>query len=66
VRAREVAEVLVRLAREGRALVVASHDSRVACAPGVSTVLDLAVGRLVPEAPEESRGQASSSSARGT
>jgi putative ABC transport system ATP-binding protein len=50
-RARSVAEILADLAREGRALVVASHDSRISGVQGVSTVLHLAEGRLVAQAP---------------
>lgn len=47
--ARSIAATLESLAKEGRALIVASHDSRIACAPGVSTELVLAEGRLVPQ-----------------
>jgi putative ABC transport system ATP-binding protein len=47
--ARTLMEVLVDLAREGRALLVATHDPRVASASSVSRVLDLAAGRLVPQ-----------------
>ncbi len=50
-RARSLVETLAKLAAEGRALVVASHDARLARALGVSTVLDLAEGRLVAQAP---------------
>jgi putative ABC transport system ATP-binding protein len=50
-RARSVAEILAALAAEGRALVVASHDSRISGVQGVSTVLHLAEGRLVAQAP---------------
>jgi putative ABC transport system ATP-binding protein len=50
-RARSVAEILADLAAEGRALVVASHDSRISGVQGVSTVLHLAEGHLVAQAP---------------
>lgn len=50
-RARSVAEILADLAAAGRALVVASHDSRISGVQGVSTVLHLAEGRLVAQAP---------------
>jgi len=49
-RAREFVGLLAELASEGRALVVATHDPRVTSAPGVSRILDLADGRLAPQA----------------
>jgi putative ABC transport system ATP-binding protein len=63
-RARSVAAILADLAAEGRALVVASHDARIACASGVSTVLNLVAGHLVAAAPEDPRGAARSASSR--
>jgi putative ABC transport system ATP-binding protein len=45
-RVREVVDELARLAEEGRALLVATHDPRIADVPGVR-VLDLAAGRFV-------------------
>jgi len=41
-----IAEELAALAKEGRALLVATHDARVAQSSGVSRVLDLAGGKL--------------------
>jgi putative ABC transport system ATP-binding protein len=45
-RVRALAEELARLAAEGRALLVATHDPRIADVPG-ARVLDLAEGRIV-------------------
>ena len=47
-RASEIAADLAALAQEGRALLVATHDPRIASHAGVTRVLDLAGGRLVP------------------
>jgi putative ABC transport system ATP-binding protein len=44
-------ETLATLAGEGRAVLVATHDPRVALAGAVSRILDLAVGRLIEQAP---------------
>lgn len=41
-----IAEDLAALASEGRALLVATHDARIAKGPGVSRVLDLAGGEV--------------------
>ncbi len=49
-RASSIAEELAGLARDGRAVLVATHDPRVVGSAGVSRVLDLAAGRLVPQA----------------
>jgi putative ABC transport system ATP-binding protein len=54
-RARVLLDALADLARETRALVVATHDPRVVSAAGVARVLDLADGRLVSSAPTPSR-----------
>lgn len=43
-----IAEELALLAREGRALLVATHDARIAQSAGVSRVLDLVSGKVVP------------------
>lgn len=45
-----IALELGELAKEGRALLVATHDARIAQSAGVSRVLDLAGGRLVSQA----------------
>ena len=50
-RAREAGALMVELAREGRALLVATHDPRVASVAG-ARLLDLADGRLVAQAPQ--------------
>lgn len=50
-RARAIADELAALAAEGRAVLVGTHDSRLADHPAVSRVLELTHGRLV--APEE-------------
>ena len=49
-RAASIAGDLARLAAEGRALLVATHDPRVSSHPAVTRVLDLAGGRLVHKA----------------
>src|ERR1700722_15986765 len=48
--ARSLLERLIELSSEGRALLIATHDARVASAPSVSRVLELANGRLVSQA----------------
>lgn len=50
--ARSVSDILASLAREGRAVVVASHDPRIAGSPAVPNELLLAEGRLAPQAVE--------------
>jgi len=45
-RAQSLLETLGELAAEGRALLVATHDSRLVSHPGVSRVLDLSDGSL--------------------
>ncbi len=45
-RAEEIVKDLASLAGEGRALLVATHDPRVASAAGVTRTLDLVQGRL--------------------
>jgi putative ABC transport system ATP-binding protein len=45
-RAKEIAELLSSLAAERRALLVATHDARIAGSPGVTRVLDLAAGKI--------------------
>jgi putative ABC transport system ATP-binding protein len=45
--ARAIADELAALAKEGRALLVATHDARIASSSGVDRTLDLAGGRLV-------------------
>ncbi|MBX3258941.1 MAG: ABC transporter ATP-binding protein [Labilithrix sp.] len=47
-----IAEELAALAREGRALLVATHDARIAKSAGVSRVLDLAGGKVVGQGPD--------------
>ncbi|HVH46100.1 MAG TPA: ABC transporter ATP-binding protein [Labilithrix sp.] len=44
-----IADELAALARDGRALLVATHDARIAKSAGVSRVLDLAGGKLAPQ-----------------
>lgn len=41
-----IAEELAQLAKEGRALLVATHDARIAESPGVTRVFDLVGGKL--------------------
>lgn len=41
-----IAEELAQLANEGRAILVATHDARIAGSPGVTRVLDLVGGKL--------------------
>lgn len=50
-RAVAIADELAGLARDGRAVLVATHDPRVVQGGAVSRVLDLVAGRLVPQAP---------------
>jgi putative ABC transport system ATP-binding protein len=45
-RARSIAEELATVARDGRALLVATHDPRLAKSAGVTRVLDLIAGKL--------------------
>ncbi|MFO0678211.1 MAG: ATP-binding cassette domain-containing protein [Polyangiaceae bacterium] len=49
-RAAEVTDLLASLAAEGRAVLVSTHDPRVARHPAVRRVFDLAGGRLVTQA----------------
>lgn len=49
-RALEITNLLATLAAEGRAVLVSTHDPRVAGHGGVSRVLDLAGGHLVTQA----------------
>lgn len=49
-----IAEELAKLAAEGRALLVATHDARIAHSSGVTRVLDLAGGKVVGQAPSSS------------
>jgi putative ABC transport system ATP-binding protein len=49
-RATAIAEDLAGLARDGRAVLVATHDPRVVKSSAVRRVLDLAAGRLLPHA----------------
>lgn len=49
-RAMSIAAELRALAKDGRAVLVATHDGRVVRGGGVSRVLDLAAGRLQPQA----------------
>ncbi|MBX3215675.1 MAG: ABC transporter ATP-binding protein [Labilithrix sp.] len=51
VNALAIAAELATLAREGRALLVATHDARIAKSAGVSRVLDLAGGKVVGQGP---------------
>ncbi len=48
-RALAIAGDLASLAKDGRALLVATHDARLAKSAGVTRVLDLAGGRLVAQ-----------------
>jgi putative ABC transport system ATP-binding protein len=45
--AHAIADELAGLAREGKALLVATHDARIAQSAGVDRTLDLAAGRLL-------------------
>ena len=54
-RAAEIASDLAALAAEGRALLVATHDPRIAAHAGVTRVLDLAAGRIVLHAESSAR-----------
>lgn len=48
-RAHAIAGELASLAREGRAVLVATHDARLTNAPAVTRVIDLAAGKIVPK-----------------
>ncbi len=50
--ASSIAVELARLAREGRAVLVATHDPRVATHAGVSRILDLVAGKLAVALPD--------------
>ncbi len=50
-RARDIGALVAELAGEARAVVVATHDPRIAAAVGVTRVLDLADGRIQSQAP---------------
>jgi putative ABC transport system ATP-binding protein len=63
--ARSLVQTLASLAAEDRALLVATHDPRVVAADGVRRVLDLAGGRLVPQAPIEPRARTATQKAPG-
>ncbi len=54
-----LAKELAVLAAAGHALLVATHDARIAQSPGVTRVLDLAGGRLVGQAAEGDGGRGS-------
>jgi putative ABC transport system ATP-binding protein len=56
VRAVSIIEMLVSLAAEDRALLVATHDPRFVGVRGVSRVFDITDGHLAPEAAERRRG----------
>lgn len=49
-RAADVADDLASLAKDGRAVLVATHDARIAKSSAVTRVLDLAGGKLLPHA----------------
>lgn len=49
-RAKSIAELLAELARDGRALLVATHDPRLVQSAGVTRILDLAAGKLENQA----------------
>lgn len=49
-RARSIVEDLAGLARDGRALLIATHDPRLVSGAGVTRVLDLAAGKLLHQA----------------
>jgi putative ABC transport system ATP-binding protein len=51
VNAEAIAQELAKLAAEGRALLVATHDARIAKSAGVTRVLDLAGGKVVSQSP---------------
>lgn len=46
-RAHAMADELASIAKDGRAVLVATHDARIAKHPGVTRVLDLASGRIL-------------------
>ncbi len=48
-RAESIARDLGALTKDGRAILVATHDARLAGSEGVSRVLDLAHGKIVPQ-----------------
>jgi putative ABC transport system ATP-binding protein len=52
-RAREIAELLATLAADRRALLVATHDARIARHAAVTRVLELAGGKLLAQAIEQ-------------
>jgi putative ABC transport system ATP-binding protein len=47
-RAGSIVDELTRLARDGRAVLVATHDPRLAKSEGVTRILDLVAGKLDP------------------
>ena len=47
-RASSIVEELTRLGTEGRAVLVATHDPRLAQSAGVTRILDLVAGKLDP------------------
>ena len=51
-RAREIAELLATLAADRRALLVATHDARIAGHTAVTRVMDLAGGKIVAQGTE--------------
>jgi putative ABC transport system ATP-binding protein len=50
--AEAIGDELAALARDGRALLVATHDARIARSSGVSRVLDLAGGKIAGQGPD--------------
>jgi putative ABC transport system ATP-binding protein len=52
VQAVAIAEELAAMADEGRAVLVATHDARIAGSAGVDRTLDLVGGKLVGQARE--------------
>lgn len=48
-RAEGVAEELAKLAKDGRAVLVATHDARITKSPAVARTLDLAGGKLLSQ-----------------
>ncbi len=54
-----IAEELAALAKEGRALLVATHDARIAKSSGVTRVLDLAGGKVMAQGAEPTESSAS-------